>query len=132
MYCGQKTQVVNTRHQKRRNSTWRRRECTSIVCKAVFTSIENADLASTLVVMKRSGHLEPFQRDILLLSIYDSLRHRKTAITDASDLTDTIIQQTTGKQATTISTELLSQTAYTVLLKFDHAAAVHYQAYFLN
>src|SRR5687768_9890096 len=87
IYCGSKTGVINSRLQKKTNQTWRRRQCSD--CGAVFTT-EEAVLTDHSVVVINKTHTEPFSRDRLLLSIYDSLKHRKTAITDATALLGTV------------------------------------------
>lgn len=88
IYCNSETQVHNSRHQKRANQVWRRRKC--LGCQAIFTTLEAVDTSQALS-LRRKTHLQPFSRDTLLLSIYDSLRHRPTAVNDASALTATAI-----------------------------------------
>ena len=81
-------------------------------------------------MVEANEQLRPFLRDKLFTSVYESVRHRKTALSDATALTDTIIRkllaviengQTTTQLITTITTD--------VLKRFDTAAAVHYGAY---
>lgn len=68
-----------------------------------------------------------------MLSIYDSLKHRKNALQEASDLTDTVIQQIiTSSNSATIDTLAISLATEKILARFDNAAAVHYRAYFLD
>lgn len=127
VYCKSTTQVVNSRHQKRSNQIWRRRRCSS--CQAVFTTLEAADTEQAFRVAKQN-HLEPFSRDKLLLTIHDSLRHRKTAQTDATALTDTVLgklypQFTNG----VIEPKKITEITLGVLKNFDQAAATHYQAF---
>jgi transcriptional regulator NrdR family protein len=78
-------------------------------------------------------HLEPFSRDKLLLSIHDSLKHRKTATNDASALTSTILSSLRNQLSDAIiPTEQIAQAAYEVLSNFDTAAASHYQAFHMD
>ncbi len=127
IYCQSKTQVTNSRPQKRSNSIWRRRQCQS--CEAIFTSIEIADLSASIVVSKEKS-LEAFSRDKLLLSIHGSLKHRKTAPSDATALTDTIISQTVPHITdATIKADVLAKISYQTLDRFDKAAATHYKAF---
>lgn len=127
VYCKNQTQVINSRLQKRANQVWRRRKCTE--CASIFTTIEAVDVAQALSV-HRDGRYEAFSRDILLLSIYDSLKHRKTAPTDATALVLTIIGQLyhlvengllERDQIVAISTETLE--------RFDNVAATYYKAF---
>jgi transcriptional repressor NrdR len=127
IYCGGETKVTNSRSRQKGLQTWRRRQCQS--CQAVFTTIEGAQEEHSLVV-KRANAYEPFLRDKLLVSVYESLKHRKTALTDASALTDTIITTLMPKFASgQIDNQTITAVAKGVLSRFDDAAAVHYQAY---
>lgn len=127
IYCGGETQVINSRSQKRYNHVWRRRRCAK--CGAVFTSVETAELSKSLVI-KNKGNLQPFLRDTLFISIYESLKHRKSALRDATALTETIIGKLEHHIADgVINRDVLVQAAYLSLKRFDKAAAMHYQAY---
>lgn len=128
IYCGQKTQVTNTRQQRRTNRTWRRRSCEG--CGAVFTSSESPDLSKSVVVVLPTGAFSAFQRDKLMISVYDAVRHRKTAQADATALTDTIIAKILAvADAGGITRNNLTQITLGVLAAFDTAAASHYAAF---
>jgi transcriptional repressor NrdR len=126
-YCNSSTSVVNSRPQKRTNSIWRRRRCDN--CQAVFTSTEQIDLEKSLVIA-RLGSLQPFLRDNLFISVHDSLRHRKTALRDATALTDTIIARLLplADNGTLDRDQIVTITTVT-LEHFDTAAAVQYAAF---
>lgn len=126
VYCNHSTSVTNSRPSVKTNTTWRRRKCSH--CGSIFTTRENIDYESILRVQK-TGRLEPFYRDKLLLSVHRSLSHRKKAYTDAGSLTDTITvsllsQSTRGL----LSLEEVTDATLSVLKRFDKAAAVHYRA----
>ena len=95
-----------------------------------MTTSEAIDLEKTVSVVRQSN-IEPFQRDVLFLSIHDSLKHRKTAATDATSLTNTIISalypEMTDAQ---VETSTISKTALAVLKRFDRVAATHYEAFY--
>lgn len=127
IYCGHDTQVINSRPQKRMNSIWRRRRCKG--CQAVFTTTEAPDLLLSWRLQKHSN-LEPFSRDNLFVSVYDSLRHRKTALEDASGLTDTIISKCLPHiQNAMLTRDILVKHATATLKHFDSVAATHYAAF---
>jgi len=128
IYCGGKTSVVNSRIQKRSNSIWRRRRCSD--CEAVFTCIERPDLYKSLVVTSPSGTFSAFERDRLFVDIYEAVRHRKTALADATALTDTIIGLVLplSTEGSIDRRRIISSTKQ-VLAAFDHAAATYYLAY---
>lgn len=130
IYCSQETRVSNSRLQKKNNQVWRRRHC--LMCASNFTTLEKPDLLTALSVHSSNAY-KAFSRDKLFLSIHDSLKHRKTALADATALADTIIgilypQIKDGSIAVAQVTIATSQT----LNRFDKAAASHYNAYHPN
>jgi transcriptional regulator NrdR family protein len=127
IYCGKETRVTNSRHQKRPNHIWRRRRCTS--CEAIFSTAETPDTSQALRLAK-GGVLEPFSRDELLISIYDSLRHRKTAVSDAGALTTTAIANITAlAENGVIQRDSLIEVIAAILDRFDSVAATYYRAF---
>jgi transcriptional repressor NrdR len=127
IYCGSETQVTNSRHQKRANQVWRRRKCVN--CGAIFSTLEGVNTSQALSVQKKNG-LEPFSRDTLLITVYDSLRHRKTALQDATALTSTIISTLTPlADNAVIDRDVIVTVTITILQRFDKPAATHYQAF---
>lgn len=127
IYCSHDTQVINSRHQKRLNQVWRRRKCLS--CGAVFTTNESVDLSGVLRVRKSTA-LEPFSRDILLLSVYESLKHRKSALQDAGALTSTIVAALHPlAEDTVLDRDVITTVTSSVLERFDRLAASHYAAF---
>lgn len=81
-------------------------------------------------MIKTNNRLQPFQRDELFLSLYESLKHRKTALTDAIGLTDTIINMlcTQINNAVLDKPTIINATTQT-LHKFDKIAVTHYTAF---
>ena len=74
--------------------------------------------------------LIPFTRDKLFLSIYKSSEHRKTAVDDASALTDTVIAKLIrSSRVSVIPAHTLALLVYETLKNFDHASAVQFAAY---
>ena len=128
IYCGSKTQITNSRPQGRSHSTWRRHHCAS--CKATFTTQERVDLAASVAFTNNKGTDEPFVREKLLQSLYECLKHRPQALTDALALADTVINTLLPKvNQASLPRNLVAQSAYQVLQRFDRAAAVQYRAY---
>jgi transcriptional repressor NrdR len=127
IYCGSDTQVANSRLQKKVNQVWRRRRC--LTCQAVFTTNETVDATQALRIY-RNGQYEPFLRDTLLLSLYDSLRHRKSAVSDATALTATIIAKLYPMvRDATLERNQIADVTSEVLNRFDKVAATHYRAF---
>lgn len=154
IYCGNKTQVVNSRPQKRQNNVWRRRECLS--CHAVFTTEEAVQYSGSIVVRRDTatarptrrrkataahqaspatpGHahasIAPFSRDKLFVSILKCLGHRVAATEDATALTATIIARLLLQtDAGALTPTIIIDTVHESLYRFDRAAAVQYRAY---
>jgi transcriptional repressor NrdR len=128
IYCGNaKTQITNSRPQKRTNQVWRRHHCPN--CGGDFSTTEVIDFERTLAVTNKA-HIEPFLRDKLLFSIYEACGHRKDANTAATALTATIISKLLPQVAdASLPRQTIIITAAEVLKRFDKAASVHYTAY---
>ena len=113
--------------QRRNNQVWRRRQCDN--CGAVFTTLETTDYSAVWAVRGAKGHLTPFSRDKLFLSLYDSCEHRPTALADAAALAETIIQKLAAQaKGGVLTTHQISQTAQVALNRFDKAVSVRYAA----
>ena len=131
IYCGSKTEITNSRDLKRNNSKWRRRRC--IDCRQIVTTFEHPDYTNSWLVSDAESQYKPFLRDRLYLSVYDCLKHRKSAAEEAGSLTDTIISKLASKtSASQIDKELLTDIALNCLKHFDSVAAVHYNAYYIK
>ncbi len=128
IYCGGSTQVANSRLQKRNNSIWRRRACAT--CSQVFTTIEQADLASAIRI-RAEGSLRPYNRDQLLMDVYEACKHRNKAAEDAQALTLTITAEIVRQLNPdgTIEHSKVLAIAKTILGRFDPVAATVYEAY---
>lgn len=128
IYCGSRTNVTNSRAQKRQGTTWRRRVCRQ--CGAIFTTIEQADLRAGFRVRKNSGELVPFNRNMLFLSIAKALGHRRDAVEAADALMVEITAQLVkNNSGAVIELSNIIQTTLSVLGDFDMPAGVQYAAY---
>lgn len=128
IYCAGPTYVVNSRHQRRSNNIWRRRKCHA--CGSIVTTEESIDLSTALVVQSASRQLEPFSRDKLFITVYESCRHRPTALRDAIALAQTIINNLITPETTPglITTTHIVATTVSILDRFDPIAATLYKA----
>jgi transcriptional regulator NrdR family protein len=131
IYCNSPTKVTNSRLQKKSNHIWRRRSCDS--CKAVFTTVESVISQQSIVVEDGSAKIEPFSRDKLFISVYDSCRHRKNAVSDAGHLTDTIMNKIfVSIKGGAIQKGSIEKFVAATLKRFDKVAMVNYQAYYVD
>lgn len=127
IYCQSATNVINSRHQRKANHIWRRRKCLN--CLAIFTTIEETALPQAVRVTDK-GQLDNFEPQKIFISIYESCKHRRGAITEAKFLTDTVINKLWPRSDKGVIDKLaLAETILEVLERFDKAAAVHYQVY---
>ena len=124
-YCKSDSKVINSRFQKRANSVWRRRKCP--VCSAIWTTHELLEASSTYRVSK-DDHLLVFRPELLYISLYEALRHKKTAPTDAEYVKNTVIQKLMAKHIAVIPRDLITKTAHDVLRHFNKPAAAVYKA----
>lgn len=126
LYCGSKTNIVNSRSFKKGFEKWRRHCCIS--CKEVFTSRELPDLETSLLIRKNSGSAEPFYTSKLLISLYKALDHRKNAQNDAYVLMQTICAQLLPVAKKEVSTKTVAEQTIMSLKHFDPVGAVKYQS----
>lgn len=127
-YCRSSTKVVNSRHQRRANATWRRRACES--CAAIFTTIETTDLSTSVRFSDIHHALIPFSRDVLFISLYESCRHRPEAIRDAGNLVELVVAKLLAAGSPgLVPRARVIQTCIQALAPFDSTAAAVYAAY---
>jgi transcriptional repressor NrdR len=96
IHCSHPTKVTNSRQKNGGFEIWRRRQC--LFCKKIFTTFENPDLFSNLLVEKRSGTLEPFVEAKVLISIAKSLSNEPNAPYLAQLITKTITKTSLTSQ----------------------------------
>ena len=124
--CGAKLDVSNSRQLKRTNQVWRRRNCT--MCDVVVTTLEGIDYRRSLVVTG-SKKPTPYERDRLFLSLYKSLQHRSTSLTDAGALADAITAKLAVQaKSGALQKSQIAQAVQVALTRFDKLAAAHYAA----
>ena len=125
-YCDGETKVVNSRRQARNNQVWRRRQC--LACQAVFTTHEQIELESALLVEK-NGRSEPFLPDLLLNELMLALRHRQDVYTASREVMATIVRRLLAlPQKPVFKPGDISSVASEVLKRFDRRAYLRYSA----
>lgn len=125
-YCNGDTKVSNSRPSKKYPEVWRRRKCKR--CANIWTTREYIDLSTSHQVRTRHKRLQAFSRDVLFLSVLDSLAHRKTALSDATALTDTILTRILAQKEAIIEITYLINITAEVLYRFDRTASAVYKA----
>lgn len=96
----------------------------------MFTTIEQADLASSIRIVE-TGSLKPYNRDQLLMNVYEACKHRLKPVEDAQALVLTITSDIVRAvdERGTISQDKVSEIIKTILQRFDPVAATVYMAY---
>jgi transcriptional repressor NrdR len=126
IYCGGKTQVINSRLQKRNNQVWRRRKC--LVCGQTFTTHEQIELESTLSV-DIGEKTVPFLPDLLLKELLASLKDRKDVYTASREVMATIVRKLlTLPGSPLFKPAEISRVTADVLKRFDKQAYLRYIA----
>ncbi len=125
-YCQSKSNVTNSRKRAGGTQVWRRRTCKK--CGLIWTTSEQIDMSTTHRVISSQNVLQPFQRDLLFESIKESLRHRKTAIEDASALTDTVLAKVLLEKSPTLTTARIRAITHDIVRRYDATAGAVYLA----
>ena len=120
--------VVNSRPTQKDTQVWRRRKC--LDCKGIFTTYEKMDL-SHLIVIKKSGKAEKYQRAKLYSGIYHSSIDKKNVDRGemsklSEDITNQVEQEILqlkkknimSKEITTIVLDLLATKEPDIFLRF--------------
>jgi len=78
-----------------------------------------------------SSRLLPFSRSKLLISVYESCKHRTSALEDAEGLTETIVSLLMQQHLQDATLDRLSiiHVVADILQRFDSIAATMYKAY---
>jgi len=86
-----------------------------------------------LSVRSKTGSIDPFVREKLLISINASLGHRKNHLNEAIAITDTVIGKLQKKYNNAlIDTAYIIESVKEVLVNFDKTAVIYYDAYYSN
>ncbi len=130
-YCNARTKVTNSRSHNNDYSVWRRRQCKS--CNAIWSTDEQITLDTSHKVVRSDNHLEPFSRDVLFISIFESLAHRNDRLTASTALINTVIDQVLSLKSAEVPISKLVVLVGETLNRFDKVAASVYKAkYSLN
>lgn len=123
-YCNSDSKVTNSRLQKRANSVWRRRQCNK--CGAIWTTIESMKGSVTYKVMSNES-LVDFHPELLLISLYEALKHRKSPESDAQYIYGTVLGNLQNTNEPIFTTTMISSESFKVLKNYDKLAADLYK-----
>lgn len=123
-FCGfDDTQVKDSRPTDDRSAIRRRRLCPN--CAARFTTFERVQLRD-LIVVKKNGQREAFDRDKLSRSIYTSLRKRPVEPDQVERVINSIVRQLESSGESEIETAMIGECVMAALATLDQVAYVRF------
>lgn len=123
-YCGYKeSRVVDSRPAGDGDSIRRRRECLS--CEKRFTTYETVE-SLPMVVIKRDGSRQAFDRDKVLASMLRACEKRTVTRAQLEGITDSIEQTLQNSLEPEISVERIGEQVMTRLREVDEVAYVRF------
>jgi transcriptional repressor NrdR len=123
-FCGHDdTQVKDSRPTEDNSSIRRRRFCPA--CGARFTTFERIQLRE-LVVVKKDGAREPFERDKVLRSMHIALRKREVDAERIERIVNSLVRQLESSGETEIASKTIGEMVMKALETLDKVAYVRY------
>ena len=129
-FCGKDdTQVKDSRASDDGVSIRRRRLCTS--CGSRFTTFERIQLRD-LVVVKRSGKKDIFDREKVVKSMEIALRKRPVDNDIVERAQNGIVRQLESSGESEIPSDLIGELVMNALGQIDHVAYIRYASVYRN
>jgi len=126
-YCkSPKTKVVDKRETDREKVIRRRREC--LKCKKRFTTYERAETG--LIVVKRNGLRERFDRNKLKIGIIKACEKRPISIRTIERLVNNIESKLRDLHTSEIKSRTIGDMVMEKLKKLDKVAFVRFASYY--
>ncbi|MEK7573755.1 MAG: transcriptional regulator NrdR [Patescibacteria group bacterium] len=127
-YCGSKdTEVVETRDSEDLETIRRRREC--LKCQKRFTTYERIENIS-LVVIKKDGRREQFNREKLRSGIVRSCEKTKVSMEDIERIVTEVERELLGADSVEVDSKKIGQLIATRLKKIDKVAYIRFSSVF--
>ena len=129
-FCGEEdTQVKDSRASEDGATIRRRRLCSS--CGSRFTTFERIQLRD-LIVIKRNGKKNPFDRDKLSKSLLMALRKRQTDDDAIERAINGIVRQLESRGDNDIHSKLIGELVMNALAQIDNVAYIRYASVYRN
>jgi len=129
-YCNyEETQVIDTRDTENLESTRRRREC--IKCKKRFTTYERVEEAD-IVVVKKDGKRERFERQKLLNGIIKACEKRSIPLEKIEKLVDDVESDLRKRESVEIESKIVGRIAMRKLRSLDKVAFLRFASVYLE
>ena len=123
-FCGdQESKVVDSRHSEDGASIRRRREC--LACQRRFTTYEIVE-SLPIIVVKRDGSHQPFDRNKILNSMVRAFDKRQVAVEDLDRITTEIEQTIQNTLDREVSTDKIGQMVMERIKPLDEVAYIRF------
>jgi transcriptional repressor NrdR len=127
-YCGSReTEVVETRDSEDLETIRRRRAC--VKCEKRFTTYERVENVN-LVVIKKDGRREQFDRDKLKNGIIRSCEKTTVTVDDIEKIVTEIERELRGGESVEVESKKIGQLVATRLKKLDKIAYIRFSSVF--
>lgn len=127
-YCGSKeTEVVETRDSEDLETIRRRRAC--VKCEKRFTTYERVENVN-LVVIKKDGRREQFDRDKLKNGILRSCEKTTVSVDDVEKIVTEIERELRGGESVEVESKKIGQLVSIKLKKLDKIAYIRFSSVF--
>ena len=127
-YCGSKeTEVVETRDSEDLETIRRRREC--LTCNKRFTTYERIENVN-LIVIKKDGKREQFDRDKLKAGIIQSCQKTTVTLSDIEKIVTEIERELRGADSVEVDSKKIGQLVSARLKTLDKVAYIRFSSVF--
>jgi transcriptional repressor NrdR len=127
-YCGSHdTEVVETRDSDDLETIRRRREC--VKCQKRFTTYERIENIN-LIVIKKDGRREQFDRDKLKRGIIRSCEKTKVSLEDIEKIVTEIERELRGAESVEVESKKIGQLVAARLKSLDKVAYIRFSSVF--
>ncbi len=126
-FCGEEdTKVIDSRSIEGKKK--RRRAC--LKCGKRFTTFESVE-RPLVMVAKRDGSFEPFNRNKLLAGIYNSIKKRPVKMEAVNGIVEEIEAELANEMVTVVSPDRIGSMVMERLQKIDPVAYVRFASVYL-
>ena len=117
------SRVVDSRPADNGHAIRRRRECEQ--CGYRFTTFERVEV-TPLLVIKKNGTREEFQREKLLRGIVRAAEKRPVGIDEITEIVDKVENKLRSVGGTEVSSQLIGEYVMKILADVDEVAYIRY------
>ena len=129
-YCNyEETQVIDSRDTENLETTRRRRKCTK--CNRRFTTYERVEEAD-IVVVKKDGSRERYQRQKLLNGILEACEKRQIPLDKIEKIVDEVESDLRKRDTVEVDSKTIGRVAMRKLRSLDKVAFLRFASVYLE